>query len=223
MWDGVGLAQGCNHHREFPSLILHKLHIKLLQHLFFSRFTQPKQGWWLLWKRDEISLSLCRPLGVTSSHDLGYWAQNAPRPCYTHLQLMEALGRHLRDSHTTQHADPTTEERVRNWYIWKRIKGASRERQYILKKEDGVTYACGKGRMLPRRSQAEESFITAASIMSSGRERWPGVRLDHFWLSLGFFALCVFWVNAHMQTHSLYSYTHTYIHNRRRLAISSVS
>lgn len=31
----VGLAQGCNHHREFPSLILHKLHIKLLQHLFF--------------------------------------------------------------------------------------------------------------------------------------------------------------------------------------------
>lgn len=31
----VGLAQGCSHHREFPSLILHKLHIKLLQHLFF--------------------------------------------------------------------------------------------------------------------------------------------------------------------------------------------
>lgn len=37
-WDySVGLAQGCSHHhhREFPSLILHKLRIKLLQHLFF--------------------------------------------------------------------------------------------------------------------------------------------------------------------------------------------
>lgn len=32
---GVGLAQGCSHHREFPSLIPLKLDIKLLQHLFF--------------------------------------------------------------------------------------------------------------------------------------------------------------------------------------------
>lgn len=37
----------------------------------------------------------------------------------------------------------------------------------ILKKEDRVTYACGKGRMLPRRSEAEKSFITARSVISS--------------------------------------------------------
>lgn len=61
-------------------------------------------------ERDEISPSLCRPLGVTSSHDLGYGAQNAYGPHGIHLLLVEALGRHLKGSHTTQHADPTTEE-----------------------------------------------------------------------------------------------------------------
>lgn len=66
-----------------------------------------------MWKSDEITLSLRRPLGVTPSHDLGVFSLRFAyfrRPCYIHLLLIETFGRHLKDSHTTRHAEPTAEE-----------------------------------------------------------------------------------------------------------------
>lgn len=149
-----------------------------LSFFFFFRFIQPKQGRWLLWQRDEISFSPRRPLGVTSSRDLGYWGPCACRPCNTHLLPAESPGgteRSERQPHDSTRRANRRRTRVRSWFVWKGIKGAARKRQGIISKEEkrktGVTCACGKGRMLPWRSQVGESFITAPSIISAGRGR----------------------------------------------------
>lgn len=131
----MGLARGCIRHREFPSLILHKLHIKLLQHLFFlllpDLHSLNKGG--DLYGKGMRSVSPHVVPWVSHHHMIPVMElKMLTDPVLPICSSWRALGRHLKDGHTTQHAGLTAEEQ--GWYIWKRIKRASRGRQYIKEK-----------------------------------------------------------------------------------------
>lgn len=111
MWDRVGLAKGHNHQKEFPSPAPHQLHIKSFQHLFsFSDLRSLNKGGDLCGK---VMRSLS-PYVVpwVSLHHIFFFFSSAylQRPCHNHLLLIETFGRHLKDSHTTRHAEPTAGE-----------------------------------------------------------------------------------------------------------------
>ncbi len=89
-------------------------------------------------KGDEISLSLCHLLGVTTSHDLGYGAQNSSQILFYPSVAYGGLGETSeRRPHFATHRNNRRRTRVRNWYIWKRIKRASRRRQNNKKGRQG--------------------------------------------------------------------------------------
>ena len=202
----VGLAQGCSHHRELSSLILHKLHIKSLQHLFFfPRLTQPKQGRWLIWKRDEISLSLCCPLGVTSSHDHDCGAKKLN----AHVKPISCCTQDIWHTGTRHTQRPRT--RMRCWYFWKRIKRESGGMViYFHKKKEDRGHMC-----LWKRKNA--------ALKITSREIIYHYSLYHFfwqrqmaWSQIGsllaffeiFCLLCVLSTHTHTHTHTP-AYTQT--------------
>lgn len=109
----VGLARGCIRHREFPSLILHKLHIKLLQHLFFlllpDLHSLNKGG--DLYGKGMRSVSPHVVPWVSHHHMIPVMElKMLTDPVLPICSSWRALGRHLKDGHTTQHAGLTAEE-----------------------------------------------------------------------------------------------------------------
>lgn len=124
---------------------------------------------------------------------------------------MEALGRHLRDSHTTQHADPTTEERVRNWYIWKRIKGASRERQYILKKGRRGHICLWKGKNAAPKITSRGIIYHCCLYHVFWQREMAWSQIGSLLAFFGIFCpLCVLSKRTYADTFTLLIHTHTY-------------
>lgn len=119
-----------------------------------------------------------------------------------------------RQPHDTTRRPDHRRTRTRSWYIWKRMKHAQRGRQYIKKRKTGVTYACGKGRMLPEDHKQRNNL---SLLPLSFQMAWS--QIDSLLAFFAFFVCCVFRVYSHMYTHcSAYAHIHG-----RRVAISSVS
>lgn len=200
MWDRVGLAEGRNHQKEFPSPALHQLRIKSLQHLFsFSDLRSLNKGGDLCGK---VMRSLS-PYAVpwVSLHHMIWGFFFAFRILSEALLYPSAAYRDLRETSERQPHDTTRRAnrrgtRVRNWYIWKEIKDLSRRRQHINRKRKmGAHVHVERKECCPedhkkrnRLSRLPLSFLLTHRAVA---------RLDSSWLCFRLLP-CVLWIIAHM-------------------------
>lgn len=203
----VGLAQGCSHHREFPSLILHKLHIKLLQHLFFFFFPDlnslNKGG--DLYGKGMRSVSPCVVPWVSHHHmifvtELKMLTEPRSYPSAAYGSLGETSERWPHDTTCRPNHRRT---RVRNWYIWKKIKHASRGRQYIKKKEDRGHICLWKGKNAALKITSREIIYHCSLYHFFWQRQMAWSQIGSLLAFFGIFACCVFCVYARTHIHTI--------------------